>query len=347
MVNVRSWKNSFFQNKDLLKQDKNEDFLPQENDVSNYIQMEDITKNKITLKVGKSLAVIILKSDTIDLIKSGKIPFQSIFSQATGAGLLASKNTGFMLPRSHGTSLDECRISYEIMENDKNYEGLEKVAGMTGIIIYGEGKAIGRTNIVMEMMTAVSVTALSLYDMMKNLDDEMEIYCIKSLNRNIEKKNKKRYRSAILICSDVVYSGNKESHSAETIREVLEHYKADVVDSRLVPEERSILAQEIPFIFTSGGTSLNKSEETIEAIKEILEHYAPGVTEAIRAYGRVLSPTAMLSKLVAGTIGNTMIVNLPGSSKGAKEGLEAILPDLFKTQKVYKKKIVSRQRSNI
>ncbi|MDQ3534747.1 MAG: molybdopterin-binding protein, partial [Bacteroidota bacterium] len=266
---TRERKKNIFHNDDLY-------------DVKNFINMEDITKNTISLRVGKSLAVLILTPETIQSIKSGKFPFQSCFSQATGAGLLASKNTGSMLPRSHGASLDECRITYEIMENEKTYEGLEKIAGMSGIIIYGEGKSIGRSNIVMEMMVAVSVTALSLYDMLKSLDEEIEIYCIKSLNRNIEKKNKKRYKSAILICSDDVYKGSKQSHSGETIQEVLENYKAEVVDCQLVPEERKIIQEQIlewvdkdiPYIFTTGGTSLSKSDETIEAIKEILEHYA-------------------------------------------------------------------------
>nr|MDQ3393195.1 molybdopterin-binding protein [Bacteroidota bacterium] len=138
----------------------------------------------------------------------------------------------------------------------------------------------------------------------------------------------------------------------DTIKELLVHHKADVVDSQLVPANRTIIqgkildwvAQGIPYIFTTGGTTLGKSDETIDAIKEILEHYAPGVSEAIRSHGRILSPTAMLSRLVAGTIGNTMVVTLPGSSKGAKEGLEAILPDLFQTKKIYKKKIAERQR---
>ncbi|MDQ3395023.1 MAG: hypothetical protein M3512_13045, partial [Bacteroidota bacterium] len=225
-------------------------------DVSKFINMEDITKNKISLRVGKSMAVLILKPENIELIKEGKFPFQSCFSQASGAGMLASKNTGSMLPRCHGATIDECRITYEIMEKDKVYEGLEKIAGMTGIIIYGEGKSIGRSNIVMEMMTAVSVTALSLFDILQNLDEETEIYCIKSLDRNIEKKNKKKYKSAILVCSDEVYIGNKKSNALNTIKELLVHHKADVVDSQLVPANRTIIqgkildwvAQGIPYI---------------------------------------------------------------------------------------------------
>ena len=99
---------------------------------------------------------------------------------------------------------------------------------------------------------------------------------------------------------------------------------------------RSWVKEDIHFIFTTGGTGLGPRDNTVSAVKEILERDADGITEAIRNFGQMRTPLAMMSRAVAGAIAETLIVTLPGSSDGARESLEALLPAVFHARKMMK-----------
>ena len=94
--------------------------------------------------------------------------------------------------------------------------------------------------------------------------------------------------------------------------------------------------EDVAFVFTTGGTGLGPRDNTVAAVKEILERDADGITEAIRVYGQMRTPLAMMSRGVAGSIAQTLVVTLPGSSDGARESLEAILPAVFHARKMMK-----------
>jgi molybdenum cofactor synthesis domain-containing protein len=110
-----------------------------------------------------------------------------------------------------------------------------------------------------------------------------------------------------------------------------------VTRNAIVPDEPELIrarlrewadSAEIDLILTTGGTGLSPRDRTPEATLEVLERQAPGLAEAIRAVGMRQTPHAMLSRGVAGARRATLIVNLAGSPKAAKEGLEVILPAL-------------------
>lgn len=89
---------------------------------------------------------------------------------------------------------------------------------------------------------------------------------------------------------------------------------------------RRWIGQSAALILTVGGTGLGPRDRTPEATRAVLEREAPGLAEAMRAKGAAQNPMAWLSRAVAGLAGNTLIVNLPGSRRGAEESLLAILP---------------------
>ena len=95
-----------------------------------------------------------------------------------------------------------------------------------------------------------------------------------------------------------------------------------------------IIKADVQFIFTTGGTGLGPRDNTTNAVREILERDADGITEAMRSFGQMRTPLAMMSRSIAGTISNTLIVTLPGSTNGARESLEAILPGVFHARKM-------------
>jgi len=218
-----------------------------------------------------------------------------------------------------------------------------------GIVIRGEAKSIRRTGIEMEVLTGVSVAALEIYDMLKPVDKHLEIGYIRLLEKKGGKSDREKYFAtspscAVLVCSDSAAAGKREDKSGRIIVEMLEAVRAEVRHYVVVPDEKVVIqqqirewvAEDIQFVFTTGGTGLGPRDNTVSAVKEILERDADGITEAMRVYGQMRTPMAMMSRGVAGAVGETLIVTLPGSSDGARESLEAILPAVFHARKMMK-----------
>ena len=146
------------------------------------------------------------------------------------------------------------------------------------------------------------------------------------------------FRVAILTISDRGSRGERPADlSAAAIREALGGLDHTVAEYRVVPDDRADIAAQlrawadggaVDLILTTGGTGLAPRDVTPEATGDIIERVVPGLAEAMRMVSLAKTPFAMLSRGVAGTRGRTLIVNLPGSPKGARETLEAILPVL-------------------
>jgi molybdenum cofactor synthesis domain-containing protein len=141
-------------------------------------------------------------------------------------------------------------------------------------------------------------------------------------------------RAAILTVSDAGSRGEREDTSGAAIRELLVGIGGEVVRYEVVPDERGQIAAKlrdwcdaggIDIILTTGGTGLAARDVTPEATLDIAEREAPGIAEAMRAEGLRHTAKAMLSRAVAVVRGSTLIVNLPGSEKGVRESLGAIL----------------------
>jgi molybdopterin adenylyltransferase len=140
----------------------------------------------------------------------------------------------------------------------------------------------------------------------------------------------------ILTVSDKGWRGEREDRSGPAIREMMEAAGAEVVRARIVPDEPELIkaalvewsGEGLDLILTTGGTGFSPRDWTPEATRAVVEREAPGICEAMRQAGMKKTPTAMLSRAVAGLRGSTLIVNLPGSEKGARESLDAIMEAL-------------------
>jgi molybdopterin adenylyltransferase len=141
-------------------------------------------------------------------------------------------------------------------------------------------------------------------------------------------------RAAILTVSDAGSRGEREDTSGAAIRELLVGIGGEVARYEIVPDERDRIAAKlrewcdgdgVDLIITTGGTGLAARDVTPEATLDVAERLAPGLAEAMRAEGLRHTPKAMLSRAVAVVRGRTLIVNLPGSEKGVRESLGAIL----------------------
>jgi molybdenum cofactor synthesis domain-containing protein len=190
-------------------------------------------------------------------------------------------------------------------------------------------------------MHGASIVALTMYDMLKPIDKEIEISTIKLINKEGGKssfKNKfpNAIKAAVFVCSDSIFAGDKEDRSGKTIVEKLDSYGVETSHYEVIPDEFDIIqektkafAKEHQLVIFTGGTGLSPRDVTPEALEPILESRIPGIEEAIRNYGQQRMPYAMLSRSVAGTLGKSLILALPGSTNGVRESMDAVFPHVM------------------
>lgn len=310
--------------------------------------MRDISHKQITLRTAKAIGIIFCSEKSINLINSNKLPKGNLFDVARAAGFLGAKLTPQLLPHCHPVTIDGMDFTFEFLDKKKHSDLFnDDILSRTGILIKCEAKSIGRTGIEMETLTAVSVAALEIYDMLKPVDTELEIGHIKLLEKKGGKSDRSRYTEdspvcAVLVCSDSSASGEREDKSGKIICSMLEQLNAKVKYYTILPDDKDEIQkqikdwvkEDIQFIFTTGGTGLGPRDNTVSAVKEILERDADGISEAMRNFGQMRTPLAMMSRSVAGSIEKTLIVTLPGSTNGVRESLEAILPAVFHARKM-------------
>jgi molybdopterin adenylyltransferase len=144
-------------------------------------------------------------------------------------------------------------------------------------------------------------------------------------------------RVGVLTMSDMGAQGAREDTSGKAIREIMEAAGASIERYALLPDERPQIAAtlctwagsgSVDLILTTGGTGLSPRDVTPDATLDVIDREAPGLAELMRIEGIRQTPMAALSRAVAGSRGRTLIVNLPGSEKGVRESLGAILPVL-------------------
>jgi molybdenum cofactor biosynthesis protein MoaC len=298
--------------------------------------MVDITHKSNTLRIATAQAIVkVSKAETIAAIISGTVPKGDVFAMSKAAGLLGVKKTPELLPDCHPIPVEYTGIEYEINELE--------------ITIHCTIKTIYKTGVEVEAMHGASIVALNMYDMLKPIDKGVEIHHIKLVNKRGGKSDfKDRYRkdltAAVIVCSDSISKGEKEDRAGKAIIEKLEASQVTVSDYTIIPDEKNLIQkhvrlyadQRIDLVIFTGGTGLSERDVTPEALREIIERHIPGIEEAIRSYGQDRTPYSMLSRSVAGTINDTLILALPGSTNGAKESMDAIFPSVLHIFRILK-----------
>ena len=298
--------------------------------------MIDITHKSSTLRVATAKAIVkVSKQETIEAIKNKTVPKGDVFSMCKAVGLLGVKNTPLILADCHPMPIEYTGIDYEI-------KGLEITIKVTIKTIY-------KTGVEVEAMHGASVVALNMYDMLKPIDKGVEIHHIKLLEKKGGKSDyKDKFRqdltAAVVVCSDTISSGQKEDKAGKAIITKLEECGVAIKDYVIIPDEKDIIQEKaksytdqgVNMIIYTGGTGLSNRDVTPEALKPLLTREIPGIEEAIRNYGQDRMPYAMLSRSIAGTIDNTLVLALPGSTTGAKESMDAIFPAVLHVFKILK-----------
>lgn len=141
-------------------------------------------------------------------------------------------------------------------------------------------------------------------------------------------------RAVVITASNRAYTGVYDDRSGQALVTGLHDLGFEVGEPVVLPDDRAALAQALreaaaagaDVVLTTGGTGCSPTDITPEATRDVIDREAPGLAEAIRAYGAPKVPTAVLSRGIAGLIGQTLVVNLPGSTGGVRDGLAVLGP---------------------
>ncbi|GEC72111.1 cyclic pyranopterin monophosphate synthase subunit MoaC [Flavobacterium flevense] len=290
--------------------------------------MVDITHKISTLRSATAMATVkVSLPETIEAIQQNLVPKGNVLEMAKTAGLFAVKNTHLSIPDCHPLPIEYTAVAYEIKD-------------LTIDILFTV-KTVYKTGVEVEAMHGASIVALTMYDMLKPIDKNIEISTIKLVEKKGGKSSyKNKFRdvltAAVFVCSDSIFAGDKEDRSGKVIVEKLESYGVETTHYEIIPDEVDFIqdrtkkyVQENQLVIFTGGTGLSPRDVTPEALEPLLENRIPGIEEAIRNYGQDRMPYAMLSRSVAGTIGDSLVLALPGSVNGAKESMDAVFPHVL------------------
>ncbi len=308
--------------------------------------MIDVTGKPVTLRSATASGLLAMTAETRDRAERGDLPKGNLLDIARAAALLASKKTPELIPHCHPVTIDHLDVRFDFVRGED-----QELSGRHGIRVTILVKSIARTGPEMEALTAVSTALLVMYDLLKPIDKELSIENVRLVEKTGGKSDprsrvKEGTTAAILFVSDAPKAERKDDHAGHTARTMLE--KAGVRVTKLEEtgfdplkiEEllKAWVGERIPYIFVLGGTGLSERERTIDVVDAMVERDIPGIGEAMRRHGTDRTPVAMFSRSLGGIVGSSVILALPGSTRGARESLEAVLPGLFHAQRMMAKR---------
>lgn len=296
--------------------------------------MIDITHKPTSLREAIAEATVhVSLPDTIAAVREKRVPKGDVLESARVAALFGVKRTHELIPDCHPLPVEHAECTF-IVNDD-------------AIVVRMRVRTIYRTGVEVEAMHGASVAALTIYDMLKPIDKGIEIRAVRLVEKKGGKSDwkdsfDKAPRAAVLVISDKVAAGKAEDKAGTAIRERLAKLGVDVPVQAVCADEPEEVAamvkawttEGLDLILTTGGTGLSPRDRTPEAIAPLLDREVPGIMEAARSYGQERMPWAMMSRGVAGMVGRTLVITLPGSTRGAHETMDALFPFVLHVIKV-------------
>ncbi|MFT4022140.1 MAG: bifunctional molybdenum cofactor biosynthesis protein MoaC/MoaB [Acinetobacter sp.] len=298
--------------------------------------MKNVAMKAESYRIAEAQAILYAPAHCIELLRQGNTDKGDALKTARIAGILAAKRTDELIPLCHPLPIYRADIEYELAEN--------------AVTILATVETIGPTGVEMEALTAASLAALTLYDMLKPhcepedlWVDQCKLKRKKGGKSHFVRQLKHPLKASVIVLSDTVAAGKKPDTAGQNVLEILQDANFCDIAYQVIADDADQLLQLVqqqqdvyPLILTVGGTGLGPKDLTVETLQPLLKREIPGLMEAARSFGQKRTPYAALSRGVAGYIGTSLTITLPGSRQGAKESLIAILPalvHLFDVQK--------------
>jgi cyclic pyranopterin monophosphate synthase len=289
--------------------------------------MIDVSDKPDSLRIAVAQALLSFDINIMSTIKDGNSPKGNIFEIAKVAGTLGAKKTSDLIPYCHPIPIDDVKV--EVMIE----------TGLVRIIV--KVKSIWKTGVEMEALTGATIAALSVYDILKPLDISLSIDNIKLLEKHggigdFREKYTNKLEATVITISDSRKKDQDES--GKLIINALTRNGFSIVAYKVIPDDIKIIEKELIYysdklkvniIITTGGTGVGPHDVTPEATKGILEKEVLGISENLRDYGQSRTPLSMLSRGVSGIRGNTLIVNMPGSTNAVSQSINALFPGVM------------------
>jgi cyclic pyranopterin phosphate synthase len=291
--------------------------------------MIDVSPKFNSLRYALAEGYLSGREETLQRVFAKTVPKGDVAEVARAAGISAAKRCADWITFCHPIPLDWVEVRIE--------QAKQKIR------VTAEVRSVWKTGVEMEAITAVAAALLNAYDMLKPLDDTLSFGDIKVVKKKGGKSDfadslSREMKTAVLVISDSTHARTREDTSGRIIQEFLADKPVQIEFYEVLPDEQEMIAdrlrqladvEKVKLIFTTGGTGLGPRDVTPEATLGVIDRSVPGIVEAIRSYGRDRTPFAMLSRGEAGVRNDCVIINLPGSSKGALESLQAIFPGLM------------------
>ena len=290
--------------------------------------MFDVGAKPDSHRTAQAKAVLNIDAKTAVLIRQGKSPKGDIVEAAKIAATSGAKKTSDLIPYCHPIPIDHIKVQVSVKSH--------------AIEVEVEVKSIWKTGVEMEALSGACIGALTVYDMLKPIDDSLFISSVKLVQKSggigefaIKEGNK--IRAGVIVVSDSVAAGKRADKSGKFIVKTLKDRRIDVVKYKIVPDDSSVIEDllvkysddlHLNLILTTGGTGLGMRDVTPEATRKVIEKEITGIAEGSRAFGQRRTPLSMLSRGVAGVRGRSLIINVPGSLKAVSESLEFLFPGL-------------------
>lgn len=288
--------------------------------------MIDISDKVLSARVAIAQGKIFMDKKTIKSIENKSLSKGDVLTVAKISGIQAAKKTYESIPMCHQINLSFIDVSF-IIETDC-------------IKISAIAKTNEATGVEMEALSAVSNAALTIYDMCKSADKNMSIsnVClIKKTGGKSSHNTNYRPKVGVITLSDSAFSGENQDLSGLILSEGFRDSGCTIKETIILPDGSEELiptikewsSKNVELILTTGGTGLGSRDLTTGIIEKILDSKLPGVEQALHSYGYTKIKSAMLSRLLAGVMGKTIIICLPGSPGAVKDALNVLIPSIF------------------
>lgn len=299
-----------------------------------YDGMYDISNKPESFRTAIAQAIVKMNSDTITLIRDGKSPKGNIFEAVRFSATMGAKRTWELIPYCHPLPIDSVKVGVSLKQH------------YVEVIV--EVKNVAKTGVEMEALTAASIGALTIYDMLKPVDEMLSIESVKLLKksgglRTFYESSDVSLKAAVLVTSDS--RGEKEDRSGKIVKDRLTSNDFSIIEYQVIPNKSDLIESELKrfcdelkldIVITCGGTGVGPSDVTPEATKNIIEKELCGISETLRIFGQRRTPFSMLSRGVAGIRATTVIINLPGSIRAVSESLDSLFPGIMHIFKMLK-----------